>query len=75
MSFQGYVDNIYAKTGKTPDDFKGVAEAKGLLEPGVKAMEVVNWLKADYGLGHGHAMAIYAALTKGFAWEDPRQRH
>jgi hypothetical protein len=34
------------------------------LRPGVKPMQVVNWLKTDHGLGHGHAMAI-VALLKG----------
>lgn len=62
MSFQAYIDNIKAKTGKTPDDFKKLAEKKGLLKPGVKAMAIVNWLKEDFGLGHGHAMAIYATF-------------
>ena len=62
MSFQAYIDNIKAKTGKTPDDFKKLAKDKGLMEPGVKAMIIVNWLKKDFGLGHGHAMAIYATF-------------
>jgi hypothetical protein len=62
MSFQAYIDNIKAKTGKTPDDFKKLAQKQGLLGPGVKAMAIVNWLKRDFGLGHGHAMAIYATF-------------
>lgn len=62
MTFQTYLDNIEAKTGKTPADFKKLAKKKGLLKPGVKAMEVVAWLKKDFGLGHGHAMAIYAVF-------------
>jgi hypothetical protein len=62
MSFQAYIDNIRAKTGKTPGDFKKLAKDKGLMEPGVKAMAIVNWLKKDFGLGHGHAMAIYATF-------------
>ena len=62
MSFQAYIDNIKTKTGKTPDDFKKLAREKGLMEPGVKAMVIVNWLKKDFGLGRGHAMAIYATL-------------
>lgn len=64
MSFQAYIDNIKAKTGKTPDDFKKLAEKKGLLKPGVKAGEIVAWLKKDFDLGHGYAMAIYA-IFKG----------
>ncbi|WP_462251586.1 DUF4287 domain-containing protein [Ferruginibacter sp.] len=62
MSFQAYIDNIKAKTGKSPEDFKKIAEKKGLLKPGVKAGEIVAWLKKDFDLGHGHAMAIYAAF-------------
>jgi len=62
MSFQAYIDNIKAKTGKTPGDFKKIAEKKGLLKPGVKAGEIVAWLKEDFDLGHGHAMAIYATF-------------
>ncbi len=58
MSFQAYLDNIQAKTGKTPEDFLALAKEKGLLEPDVKTMQIVNWLKTDFGLGHGHAMAL-----------------
>ncbi|SEW52137.1 DUF4287 domain-containing protein [Chitinophaga arvensicola] len=65
MSFQAYLDNIKTKTGKTADDFKKLAEKKkflkdGVLDPKVKATEIVNWLKEEYELGHGHAMAIFA---------------
>ncbi len=63
MSFQAYLDNITTKTGKTPDDFRKLAEKKGLLKESTKAMQIVSWLKKDFGLGHGHAMAIYAVLT------------
>ncbi len=49
MSFQAYIDNIKAKTGKTPSDFKKLATQKGFSE---------------FDLGHGHAMAIYA-IFKG----------
>jgi Domain of unknown function (DUF4287) len=62
MSFQAYLDNIKKKTGKTPEDFKKLAEKKGLLKEGVKAGEIVAWLKKDFDLGHGHAMAIYAVF-------------
>lgn len=67
MSFQAYIDNIQKKTGKTPDDFKQLAEEKGFLKdgklvPAVKATEITNWLKEDFDLGHGHAMAIYATF-------------
>lgn len=67
MSFQAYIDNIKAKTGKTPEDFKKLAERKGFfidgkLNPKTKATEITNWLKEEFELGHGHAMAIYATF-------------
>ena len=67
MSFQAYIDNIKAKTGKTPADFRKLAEKKGFIQKGelnpeTKAGEIVAWLKEDFELGHGHAMAIYAAF-------------
>jgi hypothetical protein len=62
MTFQAYIDNIEAKTGKTPDDFRKLAEEKGLLKPDVKAGRIVEWLNEDFDLGRGHAMAIYALL-------------
>jgi len=58
MTFQAYIDNIHTKTGKTPEDFLKAAKAKGMVGPDVKVMEIVKWLKGEYGLGHGHAMAI-----------------
>jgi Domain of unknown function (DUF4287) len=62
MSFQAYIDNIKAKTGKTPEDFKALAEKEGLLREGVKTGQIVDWLKEDFGLGRGHAMAIVLTL-------------
>ncbi len=69
MTFQAYLDNIEAKTGKSPSDFKRMAADKGFAGPdgiakGVKATQITDWLKADFGLGHGHAMAV-VALLKG----------
>ncbi len=67
MSFQSYIDNIKIKTGKTPADFKELAEKKGFIKDGqlvgtVKATEITNWLKEEFELGHGHSMAIYATF-------------
>ena len=69
MSFQAYLDTIEAKTGKTPADFRKLAGQKGWINAGkltteIKVSEVVAWLKKDFALGHGHAMAI-VALLKG----------
>lgn len=73
MSFQAYLDNIKTKTGKRPDDFIKLATKKGFvvkgqIKTGVKAGEIVQWLKDDFDLGHGHSMAIYA-LLKGIKKE------
>ena len=54
MTYKAYIDNIQAKTGKTPEDFRKLAKEKGLSEYG----ELLKWLKSDQGLGHGHATAI-----------------
>jgi hypothetical protein len=62
MSFQAYLDSIKTKTGLGPADFTALAQAKGLAGPDVKAGAVIAWLKQDYGLGHGHSMAIYSIV-------------
>ncbi|WP_283419786.1 DUF4287 domain-containing protein [Sphingopyxis sp. Geo48] len=67
MSFQAYLDNVEAKTGKSAEDLKAIATEKGLadangLAPGVKATAVIDWLKQDFDLGHGHAMSIVAYI-------------
>ena len=67
MSFQAYLDTIERNTGKTPADFRALAEERGFtkdgrIAPGVKATQVTDWLKADFGLGHGHASALWALL-------------
>lgn len=69
MSFQAYLDTIEKKTGKTPAKLRTMAADKGFTDGGVlrsnlKAGVVVDWLKSELGLGHGHAMAV-VALLKG----------
>jgi hypothetical protein len=67
MSFVAYIENIKAKTGKSPEDFKALAEEKGFYQDGsitagTTATKITDWLKEDFQLGHGHAMAIYASF-------------
>jgi Domain of unknown function (DUF4287) len=74
MSFQAYLDNIQAKTGIDAAGFRALAAQKGFiqngaLKPEAKAAAVIAWLKADYALGHGHGMAIFA-LLKGKKKEE-----
>lgn len=62
MSFQAYLDTIREKTGKTPDEFRALAEQRGLLGDGVPAGPIIAWLAEDFGLGRGHAMALVATF-------------
>lgn len=68
MSLQAYLDTVKARTGKTPDDFRQLAEERGPVDggkvaKGVKAGDVVAWLKDNFDLGRGHAMAIRALFS------------
>ena len=66
MTFQAYLDNIEKLTGKRPADFHAAAKAKG-LGADITATEFVAWLKDDFGLGHGHSMALWAVFkSKGW---------
>lgn len=69
MSFQAYLDNIEAKTGKTPQQFVNEARAKGFSKD-TKAGEIVAWLAEDYGLGRGHAMALVHVIKNGAQISD-----
>lgn len=67
MAFTTYIKNIEEKTGKSAEDFQTLAEEKGFTENGevknnVKATAITDWLKSDFDLGHGYAMAMYAYL-------------
>ena len=65
MSFQAYLDNIETKTGKTPEEFVALAKRRGYDAPGTKAAVVVDWLKQDFDLGRGHAMALVQVIRNG----------
>lgn len=61
MTYKAYIDNIQAKTGKSPKDFVELAKKKGFVKDGkivAKHGEILDWLKSEVGLGHGHANAI-----------------
>lgn len=65
MSFQAYLDAVEDKTGRTPRQLVDEARAKGYDAPAVKATTIVEWLRDEYGLGRGHAMAIVHVVKKG----------
>lgn len=64
MSFQAYLDAIEAKTGKTPDELISIAHSKGFTAD-TKAGEIIEWLKNDFDLGRGHAMAMVHVIKNG----------
>ncbi|MFT6451792.1 MAG: hypothetical protein ACJA06_001278 [Halocynthiibacter sp.] len=51
-----YFPSIEQKYGKPIGFWLDLAQSKSEM----KHMEIVNWLKAEHGLGHGHANAIVA---------------
>ncbi|WP_309102871.1 DUF4287 domain-containing protein [Microbacterium sp.] len=64
MSFQAYLDKVETQTGLTPRQFIELAREQGFDET-TKATPVLNWLKQEYGLGHGHAQAMVHVILKG----------
>lgn len=64
MTFEAYMNNIRAKTGKGPQEFFDEAVSAGVLRPDTKTMEFVAWLKGHAGLGHGHSMAVWEAFKR-----------
>ncbi|CAN5370614.1 DUF4287 domain-containing protein [soil metagenome] len=64
MSFQAYLDNIEEKTGKTPNEFIVLANAKG-FGADTKAGDILAWLKEDFELGRGHGMALVHVIKNG----------
>ncbi|MFO0971364.1 MAG: DUF4287 domain-containing protein [Candidatus Saccharimonadales bacterium] len=69
MSFQAYLDNIEAKTGRTPQQLIDEATKKGFGKE-TKAGEIIEWLAEDYDLGRGHAMAVVYIVKNGAQISD-----
>ena len=70
MSFQAYLDNIEEKTGKTPNEFIALAKEKGFTDPSTKSGTIVAWLKDEFGIGRGHAMALVHVIKNGATISD-----
>ena len=64
MSYEAYLDAVEKKTGKTPQQLLDEAAERG-YGPDTKSRVVVDWLKDEYGVGRGHAMALYGVLKNG----------
>jgi hypothetical protein len=67
--FQAYLDAIETKTGRTPRELLAEAEAKG-FDARTKAAVVAEWLHDEYGLGRGHAMALFHVIKNGTTISD-----
>jgi hypothetical protein len=65
MSFQAYLDTIEDKTGLAPRELLALAHDRGLDKQPIKAGAIIDWLKEEYGLGRGHAMAIVHIVKNG----------
>ncbi len=64
MSFQAYLDAVEDRTGKTPQELVDLAAERG-YGADTKAGEIVDWLKSDFGIGRGHAMAMVHVIKNG----------
>lgn len=51
-----YFPSIERTYGRAISEWKTIIRASGIT----KHAELVNWLKAEHGLGHGHANALVA---------------
>lgn len=70
MSFQAYLDALETKTGKTPRELVQIAHDRGLDSPDTRAGDVAAWLKEDYDVGRGHAMALWHVIKHGVQISD-----
>ena len=51
-----YFPSIEKTYGQPVEHWKALIRGKGDM----KHMELVNWLKSEHGMGHGHANALVA---------------
>lgn len=67
MSFQAYLDAVKAKTGLDPDGILALAKQRGVYASDMKATALIDLLKAEFDLGRGHSMSIWAVF-KAKGW-------
>jgi len=78
-TFRAYIENVHAKTGKTPDEFWRLATKEGFVKRGkvvAKHADMLKWLKSSIGLGHVHAsfMIMYLRLRAGGEGVSPQMK-
>lgn len=64
MSFEAHLDSIEGTTGLMPRQFLDLAHERG-LDASTRATPMVGWLRDDFGIGRGHAMALVRVITEG----------
>lgn len=74
MTFQAYIDNIKAKTGKSPEDFMNLAKQKGILKPDMKATAFVSWLEKISASVTGTQWQFGRCLRKRGGSRIPKRR-
>ena len=57
---ESYFPSIEQKYGRPIEEWKNMIRTSDLT----KHMELVNWLKQEHGMGHGHANALVAHTLK-----------
>lgn len=62
-----YFPSIESKYGRPIAEWKALIRSKN----GLKHMELVNWLKSAYQMGHGHANALVASTLAEEARAKP----
>lgn len=62
-----YLATVKEKTGKTIEDIRKLAEGRNFAKQG----EAVEWVKAEFGLGHGHASMIAKMIMQPDAFSRP----
>lgn len=64
MSFQAYLDGLEKKTGRTPRELIDLASSRG-YDATTTAGVIVQWLKDDFDVGRGHAVALVHVIKNG----------
>lgn len=65
MTYKAYMQNIEAKTGKSPEDLWKIANKMGFINEGkivATHAQLLGWLKSDIGLGHVRANMVIVYL-------------
>jgi len=65
-----YLESIETKTGKNLQAFIVLAKEKGYDSPETKPGVIMAWLKEEFDLGYGHAMALTHAIKNGGKSDD-----